>query len=302
MAEIITAKFIWMNGKLVRWNDARVHVMTHALNYGTAVFEGIHSYNTGEGAAIFRLDEHIRRFFYSARSLSMSLNFTKHQLKKAIKKLMKANGLSEAYIRPFAYYGYGNVSVFPRDINSEMTILAIPEYGSYPKNLKVITSKYAKPSQKSTVFGAKISGNYINPIIAMFEARKKGYDEALMLDCEGYVAEGPIQNMFMVKNGAIITPDSRAALLGITRDTIIKIGNSLGFHVYEKKVTLKEAKKADEMFFCGTATEIVPISSVDDVKIGNGNCGEITSILKNKFQEIVRGKDRKYIKWLTYIN
>ena len=301
MGEIKTTEFIWMNGDLVRWNNAKVHVMTHALHYGSAVFEGIKSYKASKGTSIFRLDDHINRFFYSVNAMSMRLNITKKQIKDAIKKLLKLNKLNDAYIKPMAYYGYGNAGVFPKDIGTDMLIIAVPEYPYYAKNLRIITSSFVKHYDKSTIFGTKISGNYVNSVIAMYEARKKGFDEALMLDYKGCVAEGPLQNIFLVKNEALIAPISSSALLGITRDTIIHIGKDLGLKVYEKKVNLDQVKNADELFFCGTATEIGPIASVDDVKIGNGACGEVTSIIRNKYSEVVRGKDRKYIKWLTYI-
>ena len=301
MAEVKKSEFIWMNGNFVRWGDAKVHVMTHALHYGSAVFEGIHSYKTDEGTAIFRLDEHIERFFYSAEAMSMKINFTKTQLKDVIKKLLKLNKLNDAYIRPLAYYGYGNVGVFPKEIGNDLLIVSVPEYSYYTRSLRIATSGFVKPVEKSTVFGTKISGNYVNSILAMFEARKKGFDEALMLDYDGFVAEGPVQNILLVKNGSLIAPISRGALLGITRDTIMKIGKEIGLKVYEKKVRLAEVKKADELFFTGTATEIGPIASVDDTKIGKGECGEITAKIKAKYLDVVRGKEKKFRKWLDYI-
>ena len=298
---IKATKFVWIDGKFVRWKDAKVHVLTHSLHYGSAVFEGIHSYKTNDGAAIFRLDEHITRLFYSANALSMKLKFTKQQLKNTIKKIIKINKLSDAYIRPLAFYGYGNIGVFPKDIPVDIAIITIPWEHYYSKDLNIATSKYARHSEKSTVFGAKISGNYANSILAMYEARKKGYDEALMLDDEGFVAEGPAENIFLVKNKKLITPSSKSALHGITRNTILKISRNIGIKAFEKKVTLDEVKNADELFFSGTATEIAPIISVDGKMIGNGKSGEITLKIRNKFYDIVRGKDKKYSEWLTYV-
>ncbi len=300
MAQITTSKFIWMNGKFVNWNVAKVHVLTHALHYGSAVFEGIHSYKTGKGTAIFRLDEHVDRLFHSANALSMNLNFTKNKLKNAIKKLIKKNKIGDGYIRPLAYYGYGNVGVFPKDVPVNIAIITVPWKHYYSKDLRVMTSKYERHSEKSTVFGAKISGNYANSILAMHEARKKGYDEALMLDNEGFVAEGPAENIFLVKNGDLITPNSRSSLHGITRNSIITISKGIGINAYEKKVKLNEVKNADELFYCGTATEIAPVVSIDNKKIGNGKAGRITSIIRDKFYSIVRGNDSKYKKWLAY--
>ena len=289
-----------MDGKLVKWKDAKVHIMTHAIHYGSAVFEGIHAYKTGKGTAIFRLDDHINRLFHSANALSMKLKFTKQQLKNAIKKLIKINKLSDAYIRPVAYYGYGNIGVFPKDVPTNVAMITVPWEHYYSTNLRIMTSKYARHSEKSSVFGTKLSGNYANSILAMYEARKKGYDEALMLDLNGYVAEGPAENIFIVKNRALITPNSRSALPGITRKSILEISRDTGIRAYEKKMTIKEVKSADELFFCGTATEIAPVVSVDNKKIGNGKAGKITLMIKNKYNGIVRGKDNKYKKWLTY--
>ncbi|MBI2547045.1 MAG: branched-chain amino acid transaminase [Candidatus Aenigmarchaeota archaeon] len=297
-----TTKFIWMDGKFVKWKDAKVHVLTHALHYGTAVFEGIHSYKTGKGTAIFRLDEHIDRLFHSANALSMHLRFTKNQLKNSIKKLIKKNKIGDGYIRPLAYYGYGDVGVFPRNVHVNTAIITVPWEHYYSKDLRVMTSKYERHSEKSTVFGAKISGNYANSVLAMHEARKKGYDEALMLDNEGYVAEGPAENIFLVKNGDLITPDSRSSLHGITRNSIMAISKDMGIDAYEKKVSLNEVKNADELFYCGTATEIAPVVSIDNKKIGNGKAGRITLMIRDKFYSIVRGKESKYKKWLAYAN
>src|SRR3989344_557710 len=295
------AKFAWMGGKFVKWEDAKVHILTHALHYGSSVFEGIHSYKTDEGTAVFRLDEHIDRLFNSANALSMKLNFTKEQVKDAIKHLIKRNCLSDAYIRPLAYYAYGNVGVFPKDIPNNIAIVTIPWGNYYSKDLSIATSSYKRYSEKSTVFGTKISGNYANSIMAMFEARKKGYDEALMLDEKGYVAEGPAENIFIVKNSCLITPNSRSALHGITRNSLLEISKDMGIRAYERKVRLNEVENADEVFFCGTATEVAPVVEVNNKKIRDGKAGEITLRIKNKYMNIVRGNDGKYIKWVTFV-
>ena len=296
------AKFVWMDGKFVKWQDAKVHILTHALHYGSSVFDGVHSYKTDKGAALFRLNDHIDRFFRSANALSMKINFTKKELIDAIKELVKKNKIGDGYIRPLAYYGYGNVGIFPKDIPAKVALVAIPWGQYYSKSLRIMTSKFIRHSEKSTVFGTKISGNYANSILAMYEARQKGYDEALMLDHEGYVAEGPAENIFFVKNGSLITPNSRSALYGITRNSILKISRDLGLKAYERKVTLNDIKNADEVFFSGTATEIAPVIEVDGKKIGNGNAGEITIKLRDKYYDIVRGKDKKYLKWLTHVD
>lgn len=298
---VATTKFVWMDGKLVRWKDAKVHIMTHALHYGSSVFEGLHSYKTGHGTAVFRLNEHMDRFFRSANALSMQIKFTKKELANAAKKLVKINKISDGYVRPLAYYGYGPVGIFPKGIPTNVVLVAIPWEHYYSKDLRIAASRYIRHSTRSTVFGTKLGGNYANSILAMYEARKKGYDEALMLDYEGYVAEGPAENIFIVKNGNLITPDSRSALHGITRKSILEISRDLGIKAYERKVRLNEVENADEVFFCGTATEIAPVVEVNDKKIGNGKLGELTSRIKNKYMDIVRGKDRKYIKWLTFV-
>ncbi len=300
--ELNTAKFIWMDGKFVDWQDAKVHVLTHALHYGSAVFEGIHSYKTERGTVVFRLNDHIDRLFFSAYSLSMQPRFSKEDIKKAVMQLIKKNKLGDAYIRPLVYYGYGNIGVFPKNIPTNATIISIPWGNYYSKDLRIVTSKFRRHSEEAGVFGAKISGNYANSILAMHEARKKGYDEALMLDENGFVSEGPAENLFLVKDGKLITPNSRSALHGITRNTILEVGKDLGIKALEKGVALNDVTNGDELFFCGTATEIAPIISVDGKKIGNGKVGSITSKLRDKYYDIVRGKDKKYGKWLAYVD
>lgn len=297
---IKATKFVWMDGKFVRWKDAKVHILTHAIHYGSAVFEGIHSYRTEKGTAIFRLDEHIKRFFLSANAMSMKIKPTKIQLKNSIKKLIKINKVGDAYIRPVAYYGYGNIGVFPKDVPTNIALITVPWEHYFSNPLRIMTSHFIRHSAKETVYGTKISGNYANSILAMHEARKKGYDEALMLDDNGYVSEGPAENIFLVKNGNLIAPFSRSALPGITRKSILEISRNMGLKAYEKKVTLKEVKNADELFYCGTATEIAPIVYVDGKRVGNGKVGEITLKIKDEFYKIVRGKNNRYRKWLSY--
>ncbi|MBS3100870.1 branched-chain amino acid transaminase [Candidatus Woesearchaeota archaeon] len=295
------AKFAWMGGKFVKWEDAKVHILTHALHYGSAVFEGVHSYKTKKGSALFRLNEHIERFFNSANALSMKINFTKKELKDAIYGLVRRNKIGDGYIRPLAYYGYGPVGIFPKGIPTNVALVAIPWEHYYSKDLRIMTSKYIRHSEKSTVFGTKISGNYANSILAMYEARKKGFDEALMLDEKGYVAEGPAENIFIVKNSCLITPNSRSALHGITRNSLLEISKDMGIRAYERKVRLNEVENADEVFFCGTATEVAPVVEVNNKKIRDGKAGEITLRIKNKYMNIVRGNDGKYIKWVTFV-
>lgn len=295
------SKFVWMDGKFLKWKEARVHASTHALHYGSAAFEGIRSYDTDKGTAIFRLQDHLNRLFYSAATLGIKIKFSKREIAKAIKSLLKKNNLRSAYIRPLAYLGYGNIGVYPRNVGSNILIIVLPDYDRQEKPLRVKTSSFLRPIEKSTKFGAKISGNYVTSVLAMQEARNKGYDEALMLDAEGFVSEGPIQNIFMVKNKSIIAPSSRSALHGITKDSVINICKDLGMNCYEKKISLRELKAADELFFCGTGSEVVPIISVDDKKIGDGKVGSITKKIMGRYFDAVRGIDKEYIKWLTFI-
>lgn len=298
---IKTTKLIWMDGRLVPWHKAKIHILCHSLHYGSAVFDGIHSYKTDKGIAIFRLDDHIKRLFHSAHAMSMKIRFTKNQIKNAIKKLIKINKVSDAYIRPLAYYGYGNIGVFPKDVPVNVAILTVPWEHYYSKDLRIMISRFIRHSESETVFGTKISGNYANSILAMYEARKKGYDEALMLDNDGYVAEGPAENIFIVKNKKLIAPFSTSALPGITKDSILRISKDIGIKAFEKKVRLNEIRDADELFYCGTATEIAPIISIDGKKIGGGKIGEVTLKVKEKFYNVVKGKNKKYTKWLTYV-
>lgn len=299
---IRTTKFVWMDGKFVKWKAAKIHILTHSIHYGSAVFEGIHSYKTDNGTAVFRLDDHIKRLFHSAKAMSMKLKFSKQQLKNAIKNIIKKNKVSDAYIRPLAYYGYGNVGVFPKDVPTNIAIITVPWEHYYSKPLRIMTSRFIRHSAKETIYGTKISGNYANSILAMYEARKKGYDEALMLDNNGFVSEGPAENIFLVKNKKLIAPFSKSALPGITRDSILKMSKGIGIIAYEEKVTLQEVKNADELFYCGTATEVAPIISVDGKRIGSGKIGRITTKVSDEFYKIVRGKDKIYNKWLTHID
>lgn len=299
--DVKETKFIWMDGKFVRWKDAKVHILTHSLHYGSAVFEGIHAYKTSNGTAIFRLDDHIDRLFLSSNAMCMMPKFTKNKLKESIKKLVRINKAEDAYIRPIIYYGYGDIGVYPKGISTNAALIALPWEHYYSKDLRITASKYIRHSEKETVYGAKISGNYANSVLAMYEARKKGYDEALMLDDDNFVAEGPAENIFIVKNNILTTPSSRSALPGITRKSILEISRDMGFRAYESKITLRQVMNADELFFCGTATEIAPIISVGSKRIGNGKAGEITKKIREKYYGIVRGKDSRYKKWLTYV-
>ena len=292
---------IWIDGKICKFEDAKIHILTHALHYGTACFEGIHSYKTEKGTAIFRLKEHLDRFFESAKVLGMKLDFSSKDISNAIKKLIKINKLGDAYIRPLAFYGYGSLDVYPKDVKPSIALITLPCYSKEKKPLKLKTSSLKKINPSAFIYGAKLSGFYANSVMAMHEARVNGYDEALMLDDNGKVSEGPCQNIFMIKHNNVITSNSRSILPGVTRDSLLKLSRDMGFHAEEKEISLEELKNADEAFYCGTLSEIIPIGKIDNSAIGNGETGKITKKLKEEFSKIARGKNAKYKKWLEYV-
>jgi len=294
-------KYIWFNGKFIKWEQAKVHVLSHALHYGSGVFEGIRCYKTEKGAAIFRLNEHIERLYNSAKFLKIKIPFSKQVIKKAIIELIKVNKIEECYIRPIVFYGYGKMGLNP--IGAEVNCaIAVWPWGKYLKDkVKVKISKFIRLHPKSVISSAKVCGYYVNSIFATFEAEDSKFDEAILLDYRGFIAEGPGENVFIVKDKIIYTPKLGSILPGITRDSIIKIARDLKIKVIEKDITVEELKNCDEAFFTGTAAEITPIYQVDKKIINNGLIGEITSILKEKFYQIVHGKDKKYKNWLTYI-
>jgi len=294
-------KYIWFNGKLIKWEEAKVHVLTHALHYGSGVFEGIRCYKTQNGPAIFRLRDHIDRLFNSARCLEMKIPFTKKEIESATKNLIKINKIEECYIRPIIFYGYGKMGLNPKGANIDCAIIVWP-WGKYLKDkVKVKISKFIRLHPKSVISSAKICGYYVNSIFATLEAEKEKFDEALLLDYKGFVGEGPGENIFIVKNKKLFTPKLGSILPGITRDSIIKIAKDMKIKVIEKDISIKELKNCDEAFFTGTAAEITPIYQIDDKVINNGKIGEITKILQERFYKIVHGEDRRYKNWLTYI-
>ncbi len=294
-------KFIWINGKFVKWENAKIHILSHALHYGSGVFEGIRCYKTNKGPAIFRLNEHIDRLFNSAKFLKIKIPFNKNQIKKAIIELIKINKVDECYIRPIVFYGYGKMGLNPQGAEINCAIAVWP-WGKYLKDkVKVKISKFIRLHPKSIISEAKVCGYYINSIFATLDAKENNFDEALLLDYRGYVAEGPGENIFIVKNKIIYTPKLGNILPGITRDSVIRIAKDLNFKVVEKDITVNELKNCDEAFFTGTAAEITPIIQIDNKLINKGKEGEITKILKDKFQKIVHGEDNNYKNWLTYV-
>ena len=298
---------IWMNGKLVPFKDAKVHVLTHALHYSTAVFEGIRCYNTSNGPAIFRLPEHVDRFFNSAKLYGMKIRYTKKQIIDAIIRTVKASGLKECYIRPIAYYGYGTMGLTPTLNKVDVSIscwewkMGESKAGKF-SGAKCKISKWVRIDSRSQPMRAKSAANYSNAALARVEALKSGYDEAIMLNYNGKVAEGSAENIFIIKNGIIKTPPLDADILnGITRDSVIRLIKAGRIKLIQKNITLKELLKADEVFMTGTAAEVKSVTKINKTSIGNGKVGKITKTLQKSFIDIVMGNDDRFTSWLRYI-
>jgi len=298
---------IWMNGKLVPFKDAKVHVLTHALHYSTAVFEGIRCYNTPNGSAIFRLPEHVDRLFNSAKLYGMKIRYTKKQIIDAIIKTVKASSLKECYIRPIAYCGYGTMGLTPTLNKIDVSIscwewkMGESKAGKF-SGAKCKISEWIRIDSRSQPMQSKCAANYSNAALARVEALKNGYDEAIMLNYSGKVAEGSAENIFIIKNGMIKTPPLDADILnGITRDSVIQLIRSDGIKLIEKNITVNELLKADEVFMTGTAAEVKSVTKIDRTSIGKGKPGIITKTLQKSFMDIVMGKDQRFISWLRYI-
>ena len=298
---------IWMNGKLVPFKNAKVHVLTHALHYSTSIFEGIRCYDTPEGSAIFRLPEHVDRFFNSAKMYSMKMPYSKKKITDAIVNTVKANKLKQCYIRPLAYYGYGTMGLTPTNNKVDVSIscwewkMGESKAGKF-SGAKCKISKWIRIDSKSQPMQAKSAANYSNAALARMEALNAGYDEAIMLNNKGHVAEGSAENIFVVKNGKITTPPLDADILnGITRDSAIKLLKSNKIKVIEKNIKISDLLKADEIFMTGTAAEVKSVTRVDKTKIGNGKIGEVTKELQDSFMNTVMGKNKKFCSWLRFI-
>jgi branched-chain amino acid aminotransferase len=295
---------IWFDGKMVDWRDAKIHVLTHTLHYGMGVFEGVRAYDAVGGTAIFRLAEHTRRFFNSAKIFQLALPFDEATLAQAQKDVVRENKLASCYIRPIAWIGSAKLGVSARGNTVHVAIAAWP-WGAYlgedglSRGIRVKVSSYTRHHVNVSMVRAKASGYYVNSILANAEVTAHGYDEALLLDTEGYVSEGAGENVFIVRNGVIYTPDVASCLDGITRDAVLTIARDLGIEVREKRITRDEVYCADEAFFTGTAAEITPIREVDDRTIGSGRRGPITEQLQNVFFDIVGGRAQRYANWLT---
>ena len=298
---------IWMNGKLVPFKDAKVHVLTHALHYSTSIFEGIRCYNTPNGSAIFRLPEHVDRFFKSAKLYSMKMQFSKKVISDAIVKTVQTGGLKESYIRPLAYYGYGTMGLTPATNKVDVSIacwewkMGESKAGKF-SGAKCKVSSWTKIDSRSQPMQAKAASNYANAALARMEALENGYDEAIMLNYHGKVAEGSAENIFIIKDDIIQTPPlSAGGLEGITRDSIIQIIEENGGFVIERDLERDDLYNADEIFMTGTAAEVKSVTQIDKVKIGNGKMGNITKALQKSFTDVVMGKDERFLPWLTFI-
>lgn len=300
-------KNIWLDGKLVDWDDAQIHILTHSLHYGVAAFEGIRCYKCDDGrSAIFRHREHTKRLFNSAKIYLMDIPFTQDEIMAATKQTIEANGLKEAYIRPLVFIGDGVMGVHPGD-NPIRTSIICWEWGAYLgdegllKGIRVKTSSFTRHHPNIMLTKAKVSGNYVNSILSKIEVTRAGYDEALMLDPLGNVAEGSGENLFYVKDNIVFTPPLTNVLGGITRDTVITLLTEMGYEVREQYFSRDQLYIADEVFFTGTAAEITPVRELDDRAIDEGKPGPITKSIQKAFFDVVKGNNEKYFHWLDFL-
>ena len=297
---------IWFDGQMVPWRDAQVHVLTHTLHYGLGVFEGVRAYQTDRGTAIFRLADHTDRFFGSAHILGMKIPYDAKTLTDAQVAVVRENGLASAYLRPLAFYGSEGMGIRADMLQTHIAI-ATWEWGAYlgeeglEKGIRVRTSSFTRHHVNITMCRAKACGNYINSILALQEALSAGADEALMLDSSGYVMEGTGENIFVIRNGVVYTPDLTSALEGITRDTVIRLIAEAGLELIEKRITRDEVYVADEVFFTGTAAEVTPVRELDGRQIGNGSRGPVTEMLQARYFDCVQGRDSQHDDWLTFV-
>ena len=296
--------FIWYDGRMVPWREATTHVLTHSLHYGLAVFEGVRAYKTVSGTAIFRLDKHTERLYNSAHIYMMKIPYERSELLEAQKAVVRANRLESCYIRPIAFYGSEKMGVSPKGTTVHVAIAAWP-WGAYlgaeglEKGIRVKTSSYARHHINVSMCRAKYSGTYANSILASVEATEHGYDEALLLDVDGFVAEGPGENLFIVQDGRIYEPEIASALIGITRSSVITLAHEMGYEVTAKRLTRDDIYIADEAFFSGTAAEVTPIRELDGRQIGEGRRGPVTTRIQNRFFDVVNGRVPEHADWLA---
>jgi branched-chain amino acid aminotransferase len=297
---------IWLDGEMVPWREATTHVLTHTLHYGLGVFEGVRAYKAEQGTAIFRLQEHTDRLFRSAKILNMSMPFDKAAVNEATRAAVRENNLESAYIRPMCFYGSEGMGLRADNLKTHVMVAAW-EWGAYlgadnmQKGIKVRTSSYTRHHVNVTMCKAKANGNYINSMLALQEALACGCDEALLLDVDGFVAEGSGENFFMLRNGTIYTPELTSALEGITRETIMQIANECGYEVREKRITRDEVYAADEAFFTGTAAEVTPMRELDGRPVGEGTRGPVTERLQSLYFDYVHGRRDEHQDWLTVV-
>jgi branched-chain amino acid aminotransferase len=298
---------IWFDGKLVPWEEAKVHVLAHALHYGTAYFEGIRCYSLTDGrSAVFRLGEHMRRFLDSGKILGFPLSYSVEELNQATLDTIRTNKLKECYIRPLAFVGLGDMGLYAPD-NPVNVCIAVWSWGAYlgdeglKNGIRAKVSSYTRHHVNVMMTKSKAAGNYINSVLAKHEVKKAGYDEAIMLDAEGYVSEASGENIFIVRDGKVKTTPLTSILPGITRDSVLTIANDRGYGVVEERFTRDELYVADEAFFTGTAAELTPIREVDNRPIGSGKPGPVTADIQQAFFRAIKGKDKKYFAWLTYL-
>ncbi|MCW8901386.1 MAG: branched-chain amino acid transaminase [Gammaproteobacteria bacterium] len=295
---------IWLDGELVPWREAKVHVLTHTLHYGTGVFEGVRAYHADQGTSIFRLEDHTDRLFRSAHILGLNMPYDKATLNEAQKLIVRENKLDSAYLRPMCFFGSEGIGLRADNLKVHVMIAGW-EWGAYlgkdaiEKGIRIRTSSFTRHHVNITMCKAKANGNYMNSTLALQEALRDGYDEALLLDVDGFVAEGSGENIFIVRNDIIYTPDLTSALEGITRETIVQLAKEFGYEVREKRITRDEVYVADEAFFTGTAAEVTPIRELDGRKIGSGVRGPITEKLQSKYFDLVHGRVAEHMHWLS---
>ena len=299
---------IWMNGDFVAWEDAKVHVLTHGLHYGTGVFEGVRCYDTELGPAVFRNAEHVERLLRSAELYYMPVPYSAEEIRTATLELVARNGLRSCYIRPIVYRGYGQMGLNPLDCNVDVTI-ACWEWGVYlgeegrERGVRAKVSSWRRISPDSLIPHAKASGQYLNSVLAKIESTKAGYEEAILLDDHGYVCEGTGENVYIVRDGQIVTPAQHNSILdGITRKSVIQIAQDLGYKIVERDIGRAELYLADEVFMSGTAAELVPVREVDDHPVGGGQPGEVTRVLQKAFDDAIHGRSERYREWLDVVD